>query len=62
MPIIDVREEAKRIVDKMPVNSTWDDVMHEIYVRQCIERGLSDSQQGKVHEVAEVRKRLGLHQ
>lgn len=31
-----VKEEAHRLVDNMPDNSTWDDLMEEIYVRQVI--------------------------
>lgn len=62
MEAADIREEARRLVDKLPSNSTWDDLMHEIYVRQSIERGLSDSREGRVTPVAEVRKRFGLPQ
>ena len=32
-----VKEEARRLVEKLGENSTWDDLMHEIYVRQAIE-------------------------
>jgi len=60
MPDIDIREEAKRLVEKLPSNSTWDDLMHEIYVRQAIERGMADSQAGRVAEVGDVRRRFGL--
>ncbi|MEK6808599.1 MAG: hypothetical protein AABY14_02855, partial [Nanoarchaeota archaeon] len=34
------KQEAKRLVDMMPDNATWDDLIHEIYVREAIERGL----------------------
>jgi len=34
--------------------------MHEIYVRQSIEAGLTDSKTGKAVEVSEVRERFGL--
>ena len=36
-----VKEEARKIIDRMPENATWDDLMHEIYVREAIERGLA---------------------
>ena len=35
------KEEAHRLIDRMPKNATWDDLMREIYVRETIERGLS---------------------
>jgi hypothetical protein len=55
-----IKEEAKRLLEKLPDDLTWDDLMHEIYVRQSIEAGLVDSQTGKVVEVSEVRERFGL--
>ncbi|MDQ1707314.1 MAG: hypothetical protein QOJ88_525 [Pyrinomonadaceae bacterium] len=39
---------------------SWDDLMHEIYVRQSIEAGLNDSGAGRVKDVAEVRSKFGL--
>ena len=34
--------------------------MHEIYVRQSIERGLADSLAGRTTSVEEVREKFGL--
>jgi predicted transcriptional regulator len=48
------------LLDKLPDDMTWDDLRHEIYVRQAIEAGLTDSQAGRVTEVDEVRARFGL--
>jgi len=55
-----IKEEARRLIDKLPENSTWDDLMYEIYVRQAVESGLSDSQAGRVFSVEEVRAKFGL--
>ena len=55
-----VKDEAHKLVDKMPDNSTWDDLISEIYVRQIIERGLADSDAGRTSEVREVRAKYGL--
>ena len=60
MSTSNVKEEAKRLIEKLPENVTWDDLMHEIYVRQSIEMGLADSQAGRVKDVAEVRAKFGL--
>lgn len=54
------KEEAHRLVDRLPENATWDDLMHEIYVRETIERGLEDSRAGRTKDVKEVRARYGL--
>jgi hypothetical protein len=60
MSTANIKEEARRLIDKLPEDITWDDLMHEIYVRQSIEAGLADSKEGKVTDVAEVRARFGL--
>jgi predicted transcriptional regulator len=60
MSTVNIKEEAKRLIEKLPENMTWDDLMHEIYVRQSVEAGLADSEAGKVKDVAEVRAKFGL--
>ncbi len=55
-----IRDQARELVEKLPENSTWDDLMHEIYVRQAIEAGLADSQAGRTADVEEVRAEFGL--
>ena len=57
---MNVKEEAKRLIEKLPENMTWDDLMHEIYVRQSIDNGLTDSRTGMLTEVTEVRTKFGL--
>ena len=60
MPRQMVKDQAHNLVDKMPENSTWDDLIHEIYVRQVIEEGLADSMAGRTKDVKEVREKYGL--
>ena len=55
-----IKEEARRLVEKLPENSTWDDLMHEIYVRQAVESGLADSLAGRTKDVEQVRSKFGL--
>ena len=54
------KEEAHRLIDQLPPDATWDDLMHEIYVREAIEKGLEDSRAGRTKDVAEIRKKYGL--
>lgn len=56
----DIRDEAKKLVEKLPRGSTWEDLMHEVYVRQAVESGLADSEAGRTVHVAEVRRKYGL--
>ncbi|HIJ72589.1 MAG TPA: hypothetical protein HPP83_00675 [Candidatus Hydrogenedentes bacterium] len=54
------KEEAHKLIDRMPENATWDDLMHEIYVRETIAKGLADSYAGRTRDVREVRADYGL--
>ena len=54
------KEDAHRLVDRLPANATWDDLMREIYLRETIEKGLEDSNAGRTKDVKEIRKKYGL--
>ena len=54
------KDDARALIDRLPENATWDDLMHEIYVRQAIEAGLGDSKAGRTKEVREIREKYGL--
>lgn len=60
METISVKEEAKQMIEKLPDNFTWDDLMHRIYVRQSIEAGLADVEAGRTTSVEDLRQQLGL--
>ena len=60
MQTISVKEEVLCLIDKLPKEFTWDDLMHEIYVLQAIEAGLDDSRAGKTTDVEQVREQFGL--
>jgi hypothetical protein len=55
-----IKEEARRLINRLPEESTWDDLMYEIYVRQAVEAGLSDSEAGRTADVAQVRQKFDL--
>ena len=55
-----VKEEARKLIDRLPESATWDDVEYEIYVRRAIESGLADSDAGAVETTDEIRKSFGL--
>jgi len=55
-----IKAEARRLVDQLPEDASWEDLQYQIYVRQSIEAGLKDCQEGRTVAVAEVRRRLGL--
>ena len=55
-----IKQEAYRILDKLSDEATWDDLMYHIDVRQTIEAGIKDSDEGRTVDVKEVRKKFGL--
>lgn len=54
MPETTLKEEARKIIDRLPDNATWEDLQYEIYVRQSIEAGLKDSREGRTVPHEEV--------
>jgi hypothetical protein len=60
MPTMIVKEEAHKIIDRLPAGATWDDLLHEIYVREVIELGLNDSEETRTKDVKEIRAKYGL--
>jgi len=58
----DLKEEAKRLIDSLPSLSSWEQLMYEIYVREAIEKGLADSNEGRKTPVEDVRAEFGLPQ
>lgn len=56
-----IKTEAQRMVDQLPADATWDDLLYQVYVRQSIEAGLEDVREGRVISTEELRRRLGLN-
>lgn len=51
-----VKEEAKKLVDQLPEQATWDDLMYEIYVRKKIDTGIQAADEGKVVAHEDVKR------
>lgn len=60
MSSINLKQTAHQLIDKLPEEATWDDLMQRIYERQAIERGLADSDVDRVKDVKDVRATFGL--
>lgn len=56
----DLKSAARRLIDQLADDATWEDLQYEIYVRQSIEAGLKDSDANRVTPHEEARRRLGL--
>jgi predicted transcriptional regulator len=53
-----VKEEAKKLIDKLPDHATWDDIMYELYVKKKLAVALRAAEEGHVISHEEVKKRL----
>jgi len=53
-----VKEEAIRLIEKMPDDCTLEDILYELYLKQKVDKGLRDIEQGQVLEHEEVKQRV----
>ena len=53
-----VKEEARKLLERLPDEASWDDLMYEIYVRKKIAAGLAAAEAGRLVPQDEVRRRL----
>ncbi len=60
MKLPSIKKDARKIIDNLPEDSSWEDLMHVVYVREVIEAGMKDSKEGRTVDVSEVRKKYGL--
>ena len=51
-----IKEEAKRLIDKLPDEVTWDEIMAELYFSQQVEQGMKDVAEGRVYSHDQVKK------
>ena len=52
------KEEVRKMLDKIPDDATFEDIQYHIYVREKIERGLKDIQEGHLLSQEEVEQRM----
>ncbi len=52
------KEAAKQSLDHLPDQASWDDIMYELYVKQKIEEGLQDAEEGRVIPHEDVKREL----
>jgi len=52
------KDEVRRILEQIPDNASFEDIQYHIYVREKIDRGLEDVEQGRVIGQEEVESRM----
>lgn len=53
-----IKQAAHELIDHLPEQANWDDVMYALYVRQKLERSLQAAKEGKVTSQEDARKRF----
>lgn len=52
------KQAAKAIIDHLPEQASWDDIMYELYVKQKIEEGLADIEAGHTISHEQIKAEL----
>jgi predicted transcriptional regulator len=50
-----VKNEARKLLDNMPDEASWDDVMYEMYARKKIDEGINAADAGDLIPHKEIR-------
>lgn len=53
-----IKEMAKQLIERLPEEATWTDVMYELYVKQKIHAGLASAAAGRTFEHEAVKRQL----
>jgi len=53
-----VKEEAMKLIDSLPEETSWDDIIYQMYVRRKIQRGIEAAEQGHVVAHDQVKKQF----
>lgn len=55
-----IKEEAHKLIESLPDDSTWEDLTRLMLERQLIEEGIADIEAGGVWTSDEIREKLGM--
>jgi hypothetical protein len=58
--IASLKQTAHQLIDELPDDASWKDLIYELSVLQDIEEGLRDSEAGRTIDNATVRKQFSL--
>lgn len=54
------KEQAKRALEALPDDATWEEIMYRLYVTEKITAGLKDIEEGRMVSHQDVKKRFNL--
>ena len=53
-----VKEAALKIIESLPEQATWDDIMYQFYVKKKIEISLAAAEEGNILSHDDVKRRV----
>ena len=52
------KDDVRKLLDQLPDDASFEDIQYHIYVRQKIERGLADVEEGRTMTQEEAETRM----
>lgn len=52
------KEEVRKMLEQIPDDSSFEDIQYHIYVREKIEHGLKDIEEGRILNQEEIERRM----
>ena len=56
------KDEAIKVISRLPEEASWDEIMYRIYVKRQIEEGLKAADEGRSVSHEEVKELFGLNE
>jgi hypothetical protein len=54
------KEEARKVLESVPDNATWEDIMYQLYLREKVEAAIAEADAGEGISQEEMEKRFPL--
>lgn len=56
--MLSAKQAARELIEQLPESVSWNDLMHELYIKQKIEEGLKELDEGRDIPHEDVKRRL----
>ena len=56
--MLSAKEETIRLLKELPDNSTFEEIQYHLFVRQKIQRGIEDIEDGRIYSQEDMEKRM----
>lgn len=56
--MLSAKEETIRLLKELPDNSTFEEIQYHLFVRQKIQRGIEDIEDGRIYSQEDMERRM----